>query len=446
MEDSNGPDDADYQGEIMESDEELEIDEPQARNIENSSNDGVIYGSSDDEDEDEEFTAPSNPTPTSRTTHSSTTSSSSSSMSSHSNTHAHLSQYRAFTMAPPSTVDDNEENENSSVLLYSDDEENNVDTKFRNNYKKILGDRKKNAAKPVGRKKKNPPPPPIRDEEPIEPESPMSNSTEQVPAPAAISQAQPSSITKIYDVTSGTLLYQFVTSCTSDESIRRDLIRDYELPHWAAIRDKYNIKSSARKGRWSEHEVSLIKKYSEAVRGHRIALNASVSEPLLPDTASQQHLSNLTHIKHFLSLIIGRGYDSFEIQWGRIIPIQPGENFCENIKILKELYDKEMNVDQDVPKNNKGLLQRSHEEDVTALYNQLVTHMRLYQQCVIDLRSGKKQDVNTTSLSFKELSALINQHLDRVTAYQTMYNEQLHELLWKCTFSNSQTVKEKDKE
>jgi hypothetical protein len=336
----------------------------------------------------------------------------------------HLSQLRAFAVrgAPSGIQSSMEEEEDEAPILYSDDEDNNQDNEFRSRVKQIKNDMK--SQQQTTQKRKYTRKTPVVATVPT-PESPYAT------LDTSRTSAQVSSITP------DLLLYKFVRSCSSDESLRRELIRDYESTHWVGIRKKFNMERSARKGRWSEHEINLIKKYSEQMRIYRQAVIATISGDGL-QMENNEHVVNVTHVKHFIALIIGRGYDSFEVQWGKIVVTPPGENFCENIRVLKEVFDKELNIDQSTPKINKGLQQRAHEDEVGSLYKQLTTHMRLYQQCVMDYRSGKKSsDFTGDSVSFRELSQLISQHLERISNYHAIYDEQLHELLWKSSFTNA---------
>jgi hypothetical protein len=402
--------------EIIESDEEMGNEDGYGVNVIESNGptnktqdiNKTVFDSSNDDDEEDENLNSGKKIPSNSTTIVNV--SSGSTLSRVSSNDSQLQQLRAFSMSS-STI---QEEEDDAPILYSDDEENNADIAYRNKFKQIKNQIIEDQQK---RKKRR------MSATPATPESP-------VPKPDAKTAKK-----TLIELTPDTILYSFVKSCCSEESLRRELIRDYENPHWSGIRAKYNMERSARKGRWSESEINLIKKYGDLIKNYKSAVNASITgEGLQPEDG--RHVVNVSHVKHFISLIIGRGYDSFEIQWGKVIIATPGENFCDNIRILKEIFDKELNVDQNTERGNKGLQQRSQEDDVASLYQQLTVHMKMYQQCVMDYRKGKKQgELSNNGLTFRELSQLVTQYLDKVNSYHTLYNEQLHEHLWRCTFN-----------
>ncbi|KAG2374115.1 hypothetical protein C9374_011194 [Naegleria lovaniensis] len=236
------------------------------------------------------------------------------------------------------------------------------------------------------------------------------------------------------------VLFKFICSTTTNVELRNKLKQDFEDEKYVILRKKYNLKTPSRKGRISDNEVKLIKKYVEITSSLRLVRHP-LSLTLFNNTKSfdedriktwsndsQEEEVNTTNVKHFIATITGRSFDLISSVWRK-------EE--KNIHHRFVLYLEQMRYHFEVfVQPNTVHMDREQEEELKEMYISLLGLMKQYQDIVNTRREERKNGMlRETSIElskFAKILSNLDEHFSRLDAYQRAYNEELHDALWSC--------------
>jgi len=322
---------------------------------------------------------------------------------------------------PRTTDSEDEDEENSgtdevigSVIFDSEEEHEEDNQKFAENFKKA---KPKKTEEPSKKKQK------------VDNTEPKKSDKNDKNEPEALES-------HVISIDPHSILFKFICSCATSPEVRTMLKNDFEDEKLVISRKKYNLKSSTRKGRISEAETKMIKKYMDAVAScrlmrHTIPLSKfnntkSFDEDKIYtwDDDSSENEINPTNVKHFIATCLGRSFELVQNYWKK------EERKHDRFPVFLEQMRYHFEVQQ--PLDSAHSVQ-DQDEEIYEIYESIVHLLQKYQH-LVNLRreqksKGRNPDANMM-LQYDEIVKKLGEHFGRLDDYQKAYNEELHETLF----------------